>query len=62
MFSAHIMHLTETEFIPIDGFMNAQIHLRAIHKPIVTPMANDHGQNYILVNDNACTHKARILS
>lgn len=51
-----IMHNTKTGLIPIDDSINGQMCQRDTLKPIVTPTAN-----FILVQDNACPHRARII-
>ena len=47
--------------MPIDGTMNAQVYLRDIPQPVVTPIDQNHDADFILVDDNARPHRARIV-
>lgn len=62
MFWGGVMHGYRTELIPIQGTMTANSYLNEVLQPIVRPLARRHGDSFVLVDDNARPHRARIVT
>lgn len=59
---AGISMLYRTELHVVQGNVNAVYYRDNILEPIVVPMAVRMGQNFVLMDDNAPPHRARIIS
>lgn len=62
MFWAGIMHGTRTDILHIQGTMTADLYLNQVLQPVVRPLARRHGDNFMLVDDNARPHRARMVT
>ena len=52
----------KTELVVMNGNMNAQRYIQKILRPHVLPYARAIGNNFILMDDNATSHRARITT
>ena len=52
----------KTELVVMNGNMNAQRYIQEILRPHVVPYARVLGNNFILMDDNATSHRARITT
>lgn len=62
MFWAGVSHGFRTDLIPFQETMTANSYLTEVLQPIVRPLAQRHGENFMLVDDNARPHRARIVT
>lgn len=51
-----------TELVILDENMNGNVYLQQILRPIVVPRAQNVGNNFIYMDDNARPHRARIVN
>ena len=51
-----------TDLIVIRGNMTGQRYVNEILRPVVAPMANRIGQNFVFQDDNARPHRARVAT
>ena len=51
----------KTELIVVNGNLNAQRYIDEILEPVVIPFAANHGEQFLLMDDNARPHRANIV-
>lgn len=61
MFWGGIMHNRRTPLIPIRENMTSRVYIDTIIMPIILPLRNELGVNFILMDDNARPHRARTV-
>ncbi|XP_030762201.1 uncharacterized protein LOC115887017 [Sitophilus oryzae] len=61
MFWGGIMYNRRTELIHIPEVMNAHLYVETVIRPIIYPLREEIGNNFILMDDNARPHRARIV-
>lgn len=59
MFWGGIMHGRRTQLIPIPDTMTGDRYVRNIIEPIIYPLRNEIGDNFIFMDDNARPHRTR---
>ena len=57
---AGISDTSKTDLITIEGHINAEQYIQEVLEPVIVPRAADHGDGFILMDDNATPHRARI--
>ena len=61
MIWAGISEQGKTDLVFVEGNMNAQRYIDQVLQPVILPCAHNHGQNFIMMDDNARPHRARIV-
>lgn len=51
----------QTQLVFVDGNLNGQRYINEVLEPVVLPLAQNHGDQFILMDDNARPHRANLV-
>ena len=52
----------KTALIVMEGHITAQQYITDVLEPVIVPRSDNHGQDFILMDDNATPHRARVTN
>lgn len=61
MFWGGIVFNRRTPLIPINQNMTSQVYIESVIRPIIYPLRDELGDNFIFMDDNARPHRARTV-